>query len=143
MEPWQTSAAETDQAATASTAVQLPIHNMVHRRWQADSLVSRIANRPAIKTNLPALKILNSTYALPKLLRARLYDQIEAVPPANGSRLGQRITLCSIKDLRIQLQKAGKQPASSGLMRIIRRKLLIATRNKFGNVQITGQFMNY
>ncbi|VDO29476.1 unnamed protein product [Heligmosomoides polygyrus] len=75
-----------------------------------------------------AVKILIYTYARSELLRARLYDQIEAVPSGNDTPLGQRTTLCTIKALWIQLQKAGEQPASSGLMRIIRRKFPITTR---------------
>ncbi|VDP49405.1 unnamed protein product [Heligmosomoides polygyrus] len=75
-----------------------------------------------------AVKIPKYTYARPELLRVRLYEQLEAVPPASDTPLGQRTTMCTIKALWIQLQGAGEQPASSGLMRTIRRKFPVSTR---------------
>ncbi|VDO38741.1 unnamed protein product [Heligmosomoides polygyrus] len=83
-----------------------------------------------------AVQILRSTYMRPEVLRIRLFDQIEAVPPAKDTPMSQRTTLCTIKALWLQLEKLGEQPGTTGMILTIRSKFPHRTNDKVDDLKL-------
>ncbi|KAK5969806.1 hypothetical protein GCK32_021708, partial [Trichostrongylus colubriformis] len=77
-----------------------------------------------------AVELLRNTYNRPELLRNRLVEQLESLPPANESPLVQRITLCKVKAIWVQLINLNEQPGSTMTMKTIRSKFPQKTREK-------------
>ncbi|KAK5965661.1 hypothetical protein GCK32_021880, partial [Trichostrongylus colubriformis] len=77
-----------------------------------------------------AVELLQNTYNRPELLRNRLVDQLESLPPATESPLVQRTTLCKVKAIWVQLSSLNEQPGSTMTMKTIRSKFPQKTREK-------------
>ncbi|KAK6059504.1 hypothetical protein COOONC_02867 [Cooperia oncophora] len=77
-----------------------------------------------------AINLLHNTYNRPDVLRNKLFEQLEAIAPANETPLAQRTTLCKIKSLWLQLKNLKEQPGATGTMRLIRAKFPQSTRQK-------------
>ncbi|KAK5978128.1 hypothetical protein GCK32_022122 [Trichostrongylus colubriformis] len=82
-----------------------------------------------------AVELLQSTYNRPELLRNRLVDQLESLPPATESPLGLRTTLCKVKAIWVQLSSLNEQPGSTMTMKTIRSKFPQKTREKVGELR--------
>ncbi|KAK5973532.1 Zinc knuckle [Trichostrongylus colubriformis] len=82
-----------------------------------------------------AVELLQNTYNRPELLRNRLVDQLESLPPATESPLVQRTTLCKVKAIWVQLSSLNEQPGSTMTMKTIRSKFPQKTREKVGELR--------
>ncbi|KAK5971157.1 Zinc knuckle [Trichostrongylus colubriformis] len=82
-----------------------------------------------------AIELLYNTYNRPDVLRNRLIEQLEALPPAHDAPIDQRTTLCKIKAIWVQLKSLNEQPGSTTTMRIIRSKFPRRTREKVGELR--------
>ncbi|KAK5974870.1 hypothetical protein GCK32_022753 [Trichostrongylus colubriformis] len=82
-----------------------------------------------------AVELLKNTYNRPELLRNRLVEQLEALPPANESPLVQRTTLCKVKAIWVQLINLNEQPGSTMTMKTIMSKFPQKTREKVGELR--------
>ncbi|KAK6030985.1 zinc knuckle [Ostertagia ostertagi] len=66
-----------------------------------------------------AIELLLNTYNRPDVLRNRLIDQLEALPPSGKAVTEQRITLCKVKAIWVQLANLSEQPGSTMTMRMV------------------------
>ncbi|KAK5986002.1 hypothetical protein GCK32_005614 [Trichostrongylus colubriformis] len=82
-----------------------------------------------------AVEFLKKTYNRPELLRNRLVEQLEALPPANEFPLVQRTTLCKVKAIWVQLSSLNEQPGSTMTMKTIRPEFPQKTREKVGELR--------
>ncbi|KAK6009464.1 peptidase family A16 [Ostertagia ostertagi] len=95
-----------------------------------------IASMRLSAENYPrAVELLLSTYNRPDVLRNRLVEQLEALPPAGKAVTDQRTTLCKVKAIWVQLANLNEQPGSTTTMRIIRSKFPRKTRERVGEMR--------
>ncbi|KAK6019168.1 zinc knuckle, partial [Ostertagia ostertagi] len=85
-----------------------------------------------------AIELLLNTYNRPDVLRNRLVEQLEALPPSGKAVTEQRITLCKIKAIWVQLANLAEQPGSTMTMRTVRSKFPKKTREKVGEKRRKG-----
>ncbi|KAK6031291.1 zinc knuckle, partial [Ostertagia ostertagi] len=94
---------------------------------------------PMSAENYPkAIELLLNTYNRPDVLRNRLIDQLEALPPSGKAVTEQRITLCKVKAIWVQLANLSEQPGSTMTMRMVRSKFPRKTREKVGERRRKG-----
>ncbi|KAK6033088.1 hypothetical protein OSTOST_00704 [Ostertagia ostertagi] len=126
--------------AIHNNATLVPSSKFVHLksklRGKAKDLIASVQ---LSDENYPrAIELLLSTYNRPDVLRNKLVDQLEALPPAEPTPTDQRTTLCKIKSIWVQLTNLKEQPGSTATMKIIRSKFPQKTREKVGEMRRRG-----
>ncbi|KAK6021109.1 zinc knuckle, partial [Ostertagia ostertagi] len=109
------------------------IHLKSKLKGKAKDLIASVRLSP--ENYQEAIDLLLSTYNRPQVLRNRLVEELEMLPPADSTPTDQRSTLCKIKAIWVQLKNLKEQPGSTTTMRIIRSKFPQKTREKVGEMR--------
>ncbi|KAK6016912.1 zinc knuckle [Ostertagia ostertagi] len=117
--------------STLSTSQEKETEHAEHSK--AKDLIASVRLSP--ENYQEAIDLLLSTYNRPQVLRNRLVEELEMLPPADSTPTDQRSTLCKIKAIWVQLKNLKEQPGSTTTMRIIRSKFPQKTREKVGEMR--------
>ncbi|KAK5984284.1 Integrase catalytic domain-containing protein [Trichostrongylus colubriformis] len=123
-------AVHTNSALSPSTKF---MHLKSKLKGKAKDLIASV--RLSAENYQEAVDLLHSTYNRPDVLRNKLVEELERLPPADRAPANQRCTLCKVKAIWVQLKNLKEEPGSTTTMRIIRSKFPQKTREKVGEMR--------
>ncbi|CAJ0600517.1 unnamed protein product [Cylicocyclus nassatus] len=113
-----------------------------HRSRMKGKAAEIIADfEPSEEDYAEAVRIIESTYSRPELLRNHLWEKLKQQARARNSATFQRTILCSIRATWAQMKRLNEESRSSAVLKTIRSKFPRHTCEKVGELKKKGDPM--